>query len=861
MALDTVLSPRDAQHGPSAVTASTRSRRESIGYRRVSRWWQPGWPLTYLFTGYPLWWLLGLTQAFLLLATVIMAVQLVRRHRVSARAGFGVWLLFLAWVSVGILLLQVNAPDAQPGPSNGRYLTFVYRFCLYLAATIALLYVYNFRSRIPTQRITRACGWFFVTVVGGGVLGAVAPYLDFPSVLELLLPHQLTNVEFVHTLVHPGISQIANRANPTGTPRTSAPFAYTNDWGLSFACLMPFFLVSWFAPDAGWRRHAAPWILLIAVYPVVVSQNRGLWIALFVGGIVVCARSAVFGNIRFVIVAITGAAAALVLVLSTPLGATISKRLTNAGSETGRATLGTQTLRSVADRSPVVGLGTTRPVQGSFFSIAGGDSPDCVGCTPPPLGTQGHLWLVAFSTGYGGLALYLGFIVLQLFRHIRLRSPVATAGTVVLVTHLSTMLIYDTIGTQLVIIFVALGLLWREHAEATEGAGGRPAPDPTISGYLHLVQSGTALILFCAVLGAAGGLGYREFAGVDHEAVTLVEVPANPSAIADGGTAQTMDTLAQLIGASEVRTAVRTAIGRSLSVGGPELFVTAKANTRILQIHVVLKSAAAADRAGRAAGEGLVAARERLLTAERADSVTVLARQRSVLLSAVATVDELKARDPAAKPLTEQRNRLIAQIQVIDGRALRVETTRLDPGRVIESPPSSADTAAWLIDGISGLMLGVLVGVFIVWGSGLRGHRYTGKTDYYGRLPVVGRINHPSLEAVERAASALMMIRPVSVLSADGSQRTRVAASSLDQIVANYRRAAGEPRPAKGPVIGVVGSGTTDRDLEKLARNLVGCGSPLAGVVVLSACAPEATDSFAHRILCYLFIRPPGKRK
>ena len=45
---------------------------------------------------------------------------------------------------------------------------------------------------------------------------------------------------------------------------------------------------------------------------------------------------------------------------------------------------------------------------------------------PPALGTQGQLWLVVFSQGLLGAAMYLAFFGLSFFRHLSRRSPTAT---------------------------------------------------------------------------------------------------------------------------------------------------------------------------------------------------------------------------------------------------------------------------------------------------------------------------------------------------------------------------------------------------------------------------------------------------
>ena len=47
------------------------------------------------------------------------------------------------------------------------------------------------RGRISSLRLIRAFSWLFVTVVVGGVIGTLRPYIDFPSLIELVLPHRL----------------------------------------------------------------------------------------------------------------------------------------------------------------------------------------------------------------------------------------------------------------------------------------------------------------------------------------------------------------------------------------------------------------------------------------------------------------------------------------------------------------------------------------------------------------------------------------------------------------------------------------------------------------------------------------------
>ena len=94
--------------------------------------------------------------------------------------------------------------------------------------------------------------------------------------------------------------------------------------------------------------------------------------------------------------------------------------------------------------SPVVGFGSTRDVEGTFTSIAGGATPSCPACGVPPLGTQGQLWLVLFSQGWIGTLFFLTFFVLALRRTWRCRTVDQTVTTFVVGIFLLQLSVYDT---------------------------------------------------------------------------------------------------------------------------------------------------------------------------------------------------------------------------------------------------------------------------------------------------------------------------------------------------------------------------------------------------------------------------------
>src|SRR5690606_8607416 len=139
----------------------------------------------------------------------------------------------------------------------------------------------------------------------------------------------------------------------------------------------------------------------------------------------------------------------------------LRERLENPHSNDRRAQLAVETLRSVATGSPLLGFGSTRDVESSFASIAGGATPDCPACDVPPLGTEGQLWIVVFTTGFVGLALFLAFFGIRFFAHWRDPSPLAIACCCVLLFFFIELPFYDTLGAPMFTVMLAIGLLFR----------------------------------------------------------------------------------------------------------------------------------------------------------------------------------------------------------------------------------------------------------------------------------------------------------------------------------------------------------------------------------------------------------------
>jgi hypothetical protein len=434
----------------------------------------PGWPMSALFLGFPIWWAVGLPNFILPMLVVPMAVQLVRQAPIRLPRGFITWLLFLVWVLAGFFTLQLDAPGAIAGAGgSGRIMTWGFRLVLYISVTIVLLYVGNSSERdLSTLRVCRLLGYMFVVTAFGGVLGMLAPHFQFVSPVEALLPHAARANAFIDSLVHPKSAEVQTILG-YAEARPIAPFTYANSWGANFSLYLPFFLYTWLGPTAGWRRKVAPLILLIALAPAIYSLNRGLWGAVAVGIAYVAIRLALKGRIWALQgIILAGLVLALVFVLS-PLSSIVQERLAHPHSNARRGSLASLTIDSTLGGSPVFGYGTTRNLQGSFASIAGGATVQCGGCGVPPLGTQGEMWSIIFFNGIGGAGLFIAFFVYRFFRHWRDPSPLAIAGCVTLLMSAVEWFVYDFSGMPMTTMMIAIALMWRSERHGAH-AGARP---------------------------------------------------------------------------------------------------------------------------------------------------------------------------------------------------------------------------------------------------------------------------------------------------------------------------------------------------------------------------------------------------
>ncbi|MBM0226826.1 MULTISPECIES: O-antigen ligase [Micromonospora] len=459
-------------HRPARGSAPAGGQRPQPGAARLApvpvqpRAWSlrlpAGWPLSALFVLYPLWWALGVSSFVFVIFAVPMLVQLRRRGPVLVPPGFGLWLVLLLWVLLSALMLDLTAPNTLPASGDGRYIGWGIRLANYLAMTVVMLYVLNLREReLPQRRVVRLFGFMAVVVVIGGYLGSLFPTFSFVAPLHFVLPHSIASQPFVASLMQVEFAQVQQvLAGEASSPRPSAPFEYTNSWGENTAILLIWLLVGWVVLGRPVRRLLGIAIALAAVFPIIYSLNRGLWIGLGISAVYVAIRLALRGRMAV----LGGLALAVgligILVIATPLGRTFDERLQNGHSDDIRTTLSEGAI-AAANHSPVLGYGGNRALIGSNRSIAIGKSDDCKQCGNRELGSNGQLWALLVGQGYVGAFCYSAFFLYCLWRFRHDHSAIGVAGSLVVILMLFFQFTYGALEATLAYGLISVALLAR----------------------------------------------------------------------------------------------------------------------------------------------------------------------------------------------------------------------------------------------------------------------------------------------------------------------------------------------------------------------------------------------------------------
>ncbi|HEU5271163.1 MAG TPA: O-antigen ligase family protein [Jatrophihabitans sp.] len=409
----------------------------------------PAWPLYLLFAAFPLWWVTGLAAFAVILVAVPMAVLLLQRGRTAVPPAFWLWVGFLVWACAAALELS----------SGTRLIGFGVRMSNYLGSTVVFLYVYNARERLTDRTVLRVLLLFFAFVVFGGYLGMLLPHGSLHTPAESLLPKNIAQNEYVHSLVHPSFAEVQQ---PYGSPRAfyrpSAPFPYTNSWGCNVALLVPLVIASITMARRRGARLVPLALLAAACLPAFATLNRGMFLALGVLLGYAALRLAARGQLVPLVTIVAGTALGLVTAISTGVLADLQTRLHYSRTNLGRQTIYREAFDG-ALQSPVFGHGAPQPSQTLTVSV----------------GTQGQVWNVMYSYGFIALAIFMGWFVLAMLLSWRAGNQARLWMHAGLFVCCLTFFYYGYDGIQLTVAMVTAALALRpsgQDAAAPEPAGG-----------------------------------------------------------------------------------------------------------------------------------------------------------------------------------------------------------------------------------------------------------------------------------------------------------------------------------------------------------------------------------------------------
>lgn len=428
---------------------ATRPKKERTGLLH------PAAPF-YMIAFMPLFWLMGLAFFTFAIAAVPMGIALLSMKPIRMPKGYGLWLLFIGWMVASFVTLE---------PTLTRYLAFALRAGIYIGSTIVFLYIYNIPQKyLPTGRVLgMIAGIFVFTAIIGGYLGLIFGDATIPTLFSQILPRSLLSNGFVRNIVQPPFAQTQNFL---GFPlnRPAFPFSFSNDWAATLAPAM--FAAVAAAGRARRFRKWLPVLAFLALIPMVLSVNRGLWVVLIGSVIYVAVRRASTGNLLLAgrLLAATFIVGGLVLV--SPIGSIVTDRATTTHSTGARNDINAAVIERIPE-SPLLGFGA--PVA----------NPDP---NRPAIGTHGNFWTALFSQGIPGAVFYTGFwVTMSVKTGRRIRNQEQLLLHLAVLSALPTMFFYDHLPAALPIMMMCLAVFFRDQRddnmrrEALLASGGVPS--------------------------------------------------------------------------------------------------------------------------------------------------------------------------------------------------------------------------------------------------------------------------------------------------------------------------------------------------------------------------------------------------
>jgi O-antigen ligase len=396
---------------------------------------------------FPALWLFGVFRFVWPILAFFFLLALIRQGNVSFPRGFGLWLLLIAWAPLSAL--QVH----------GSRLLLLHQLSALGAATVLFLYIFNSSHRtLPDSAIIDALTLFWAMLIVTGIIAMIFPSISFHSPFERLLPAGLVGHQYIHDLVHVRFAQVQSFLGyPVGRP---TPFyTFTNAWGGGVALLTPIAFAALSQTQSFLRRRILWALLAVSVIPIIVSLNRGVWLALTLAMAYAALRFALAQRLNALAALVAAASVLLVLFFLTPLGGYVSDRLANPHSNESRASIYRESAER-AKESPLIGYGGPIPAQES---------------TGPPVGTHSELFFLTISYGIPAAILFVAWLALTLIRSGREASgPRFWAHVAILVALMTAP--YYLLEMHMSLVMIIAAFLWRGIARPPG-----PPPEPELT--------------------------------------------------------------------------------------------------------------------------------------------------------------------------------------------------------------------------------------------------------------------------------------------------------------------------------------------------------------------------------------------
>lgn len=388
----------DREVGNPSDAIGTPTQRGRFGDTRRSAW-ALGWPLGVLTAGMPVLFLLGVHGLAWALPGVVFGYFLLRHPQARIPRGLG-WLgLFCCWALLSLIQLR----------AAGSIMLFGYRWLTFVGAFTAAVWIANVpEGRWSSRRIESWLATLWIWMIVFGYLALALTTFRRASPLLMLLPGGLAKMDFLKDISEWRLAEVQGFLGYS-LARPSAPFPMANGWGAGLGLLTPFFVKVWLVDARGGRRLAGVVLLLIALRPIILSLNRGLWISLGVALVYFALRSILRGGDLRPLLAVIAVGVTLAGVLTlTPAGDLINERIERStDSNESRGNLYELAFQGALD-NPLTGHGAPTRVEHTKM---------------PPIGTHGMVWYLMYVHGFMGLALFGTWLIGEVIRSGRIRSP------------------------------------------------------------------------------------------------------------------------------------------------------------------------------------------------------------------------------------------------------------------------------------------------------------------------------------------------------------------------------------------------------------------------------------------------------